>query len=94
MWLRSAGPGRCIPPHTSEIGWPGLPLIDGLRGADLIRHDDGELIEFTVLTRWVSMEAVSAFPGDNLDRAVVEPGAVAASITLTISYAIMWRWST
>ena len=35
-------------------------------------------MEFLVLTRWQSMEAIRAFAGAAVDKAVVEPGAVAA----------------
>jgi heme-degrading monooxygenase HmoA len=35
-------------------------------------------VEFLVLTRWQSMEAVRAFAGPAVDKAVVEPGAIAA----------------
>jgi len=35
-------------------------------------------VEFLVLTRWTSMEAIRAFAGPNPERAVVEPGAIAA----------------
>jgi hypothetical protein len=38
----------------------------------------GDKVEFLVLTRWQSMEAVRAFAGARVDKAVVEPGAVAA----------------
>ena len=40
----------------------------------------GDRIEFLVLTRWKSMDAIRAFAGGEIDNAVVEPGAVAALI--------------
>lgn len=52
--------------------------VPGFLGADLLRRDLGDAVEFTVLTRWASMDAVRAFAGDDPGRAVVEPGAVAA----------------
>jgi hypothetical protein len=33
-----------------------------------------------VLTRWKSMDAIREFAGGEIDKAVVEPGAVAALI--------------
>jgi hypothetical protein len=33
-----------------------------------------------VETRWASLDAIRAFAGEALDRAVVEPGAVAALV--------------
>ena len=47
-------------------------------GATLSKREEGERVEFVVLTRWKSLDAVRAFAGADLDRAVVEPGAVAA----------------
>jgi len=37
-------------------------------------------IEFLVLTRWQSLDAVRGFAGTDVERAIVEPGAVAAII--------------
>lgn len=53
--------------------------IDGFLGADLIRRSPDETtIEYTVLSRWESMEAIREFAGDDPSQEVVEPGAVAA----------------
>lgn len=51
----------------------------GFCGADLIRRslDEGS-VEYTVLSRWESMEAIRRFAADDPSRAVVEPGAAAA----------------
>jgi hypothetical protein len=38
----------------------------------------GDLIEFVVLTRWESFDAIKRFAGGKLERAVVEPAAAAA----------------
>ena len=43
-----------------------------------MRQDRAGQIEFVVMTRWASLEAIRAFAGEALERAVVEPGAVAA----------------
>ena len=37
-------------------------------------------IEFLVLTKWQSMDAIRAFAGDDVGKAVVEAGAVAALV--------------
>lgn len=52
--------------------------VPGFVGATLSKREEGEGVEFVVLTRWRSLEAIRAFAGDDLERAVVEPGAVAA----------------
>src|SRR5262249_38934933 len=55
-----------------------LKSIDGFLGASLLRRDEAERVEFLVLTRWASMDAIRAFAGDDVGKAVVEPDAVAA----------------
>lgn len=52
--------------------------VPGFIGATLSKREEDERVEFVVLTRWKSLDAVRAFAGADLDRAVVEPGAVAA----------------
>ena len=52
--------------------------VPGFLGATLSKREDGHRVEFVVLTRWKSVDAVRAFAGADLERAVVEPGAVAA----------------
>ena len=51
--------------------------MPGFLGAQLSRREE-VVVEFLVLTRWQSMDAVRAFAGPEVDRAIVEPGAVAA----------------
>jgi heme-degrading monooxygenase HmoA len=59
---------------------PELRHLPGFMSADLgQRQLDGKL-EFLVLTRWQSMDAIRAFAGEDVENAVVEPGAVAALI--------------
>jgi heme-degrading monooxygenase HmoA len=60
---------------------PELQAIEGFRGATLLRREDGAEIEFLVLTRWASLEAIRAFAGDDIERAVVEPEAVAVLVS-------------
>lgn len=62
--------------HTRVV--PELRDVPGFVGATLSKREEGERVEFVVLTRWESLDAVRAFAGANLERAVVEPGAVAA----------------
>jgi heme-degrading monooxygenase HmoA len=56
---------------------PELHKIEGFRGAYLLRDDQDGKVEFLVLTKWASLEAIRAFAGDDVNRAVVEPEAVA-----------------
>jgi heme-degrading monooxygenase HmoA len=57
-----------------------LKSVPGFRGASVYRQDRPDRIDFLVLTRWDSMDAIRAFAGDDISRAVVEPGAVAALV--------------
>jgi heme-degrading monooxygenase HmoA len=57
---------------------PELGNIPGFRGASLLERAQGDGVEFLVMTRWVSMDAVRAFAGAQPEKAVVEPEAVAA----------------
>ena len=69
---------EAYPKHFRESVAPELKNIPGFLGADLCRSLTGDRIEFLVLSRWRSMEAIRAFAGDEPDKAVVEPGGVAA----------------
>jgi heme-degrading monooxygenase HmoA len=64
--------------HFNRTVLPELRDIPGFRGASLLREDRADGVEFIVLTRWDSMDAVHAFAGGDVSLAVVEPEAVAA----------------
>jgi heme-degrading monooxygenase HmoA len=66
------------PRHFRDNVLPELRAIPGFLGARLTRRVDNGEIEFLVATEWASMDAIRAFAGETLDRAVVEPQAVAA----------------
>ena len=66
------------PRHFRNAVAPALKSVPGFLGAQLSERRDGERVEFLVLSRWASMDAVRAFAGANPERAVVEPEAVAA----------------
>ena len=80
VWRGWADPAKSedYPAHFRRSVLPELRATEGFLGAALVRRDDAGLIEFVVTTRWVSLDAIRAFAGETLDRAVVEPGAVAA----------------
>jgi len=58
-----------------------LTSVDGFLGATLVRQVRLEDIEFLVISRWRSVDAVRAFAGNAIGRAVVEPGAIAALLS-------------
>jgi heme-degrading monooxygenase HmoA len=66
--------------HFAATVVPELERVDGFLGASLLRHDQADAIEFLVLTRWASMDAIRAFAGDDVNKAVVEPAAAAALV--------------
>lgn len=68
------------PHHFRSNVIPELRKLPGFLGAHLCRRDLGEKIEFLVLTKWQSMDAISAFAGNDSDKAIVEPDGVAALI--------------
>ena len=81
-WRGRADPARAdaYPKHFRDNVLPELRGIAGFAGAHLARRDLGGKVEFIVLTRWRSLDAIRAFAGDDIGKAVVEPGAIAALI--------------
>ncbi len=69
---------RAYPMHFRARVVPELRGVPGFLGADLLRRDLPDAIEYTVVTRWASMDAIRAFAGGDPIKAVVEPGAIAA----------------
>ena len=45
----------------------------GNRGVLMLRRDDAERSEFVMVTLWESLDAVRAFAGDEVERAVFYP---------------------
>src|ERR1051325_10727171 len=74
------GKARDYPAHFRAAVLPKLRGIAGFCGACLAERRSSERIEFVVLTRWRSFDAIRSFAGEDIERAVVEPGAVAALI--------------
>ena len=81
-WRGRASPANAeaYPAHFRAHMLPELSRIPGFLGAHLGRRRDGDVVEFLVLTRWRSIDAIRTFAGGDLGRAVVEPGGVAALI--------------
>jgi heme-degrading monooxygenase HmoA len=78
-WKATAAPedAERYPTQFRERVVPELRRVSGFVGALLLRREVGGWVEFTVLTRWASMDAIRAFAGQDVSRAVVEPGAIA-----------------
>jgi heme-degrading monooxygenase HmoA len=63
--------------HLRSETFPKLHTIDGFVDARLQRRDVPDGVEFVVITRWRSMEAVRAFAGADAEAAVVPAHAQA-----------------
>jgi heme-degrading monooxygenase HmoA len=57
---------------------PELESTEGFLGATVEQVQHGDEVEIVVVTRWESMDAISAFAGEQTDLAVVAPEARAA----------------
>jgi heme-degrading monooxygenase HmoA len=81
-WRGRASPSKAeaYPKHFHDKVVPELRQIPGFVGAQLSRRQLDDKIEFLVLTRWQSMDAIRGFAGTDVEKAVVEPGAVAALV--------------
>lgn len=75
----SSNPGAYIEHFRSKV-LPELQGIKGFLGASLLRENRAGEVEFLVLTRWASMDAVREFAGDDVGRAVVDPEAAAVLV--------------
>lgn len=61
--------------HATETVFPGLKDLAGHRGAWLLRREVGDQTEFLAVTLWESRQAIEAFTGQDIEKAVVEPEA-------------------
>jgi heme-degrading monooxygenase HmoA len=71
---------NAYPKHFRTIVIPELQQVPGFLGAHLSQRGITDKIEYLLLTRWESMEVIRGFAGSDVERAVVEPGAVAALV--------------
>jgi heme-degrading monooxygenase HmoA len=64
--------------HFTRSVLPELHALDGFVDASLLRRERGAEVEIFVITTWTTADAIRAFAGADIERAVVEPAAVAA----------------
>lgn len=90
IWRGYADHGEpdAYPEHFRRNVVPELRGIAGFLGATLLKRETEDIVEFLVETRWQSLDAIRAFAGDDIERAIVEPEAVAALRTFdpTVSH--------
>jgi heme-degrading monooxygenase HmoA len=71
---------NAYPNHFRATVVPELRRLPGFLGAHLSQRNVDDRIEYLVLTTWTSMDAIRGFAGSDVDKAVVEPAAVAALV--------------
>ncbi|MDQ7250985.1 antibiotic biosynthesis monooxygenase family protein [Dongia sedimenti] len=99
IWSCRADPKDpdAYPRHFRDKVLPELDTIPGFLGAMLMRRDLDGAIEYTVLTRWVSLDVIRRFTGRDVNAAVVHPDIAVALIdydqTVTHSEIVEKVWS-
>jgi len=66
--------------HLHKETLPSLGRLDGFSGASIMRRDVDDGTEFQVVTLWRSLDAIMAFAGEDVTRAVVPPAAQALMV--------------
>jgi heme-degrading monooxygenase HmoA len=59
--------------YLQNTGIPGTRATPGNRGARILRRIVGQEAEFLFISYWDSLEAISAFAGPDIERAVYYP---------------------
>ncbi|MGH7630007.1 MAG: antibiotic biosynthesis monooxygenase family protein [Gemmatimonadales bacterium] len=76
----SAGNAEAYPRHLLDRVRPQLEGLAGFRGLYLLRRVADREVEYQVFTLWDSMDAIGAFAGPTIERAVIEPEARAVLV--------------
>lgn len=87
MWRgrASASNQHAYVKHFRQNVLPELHRINGFLGASLLKEDRSDEVLFLVLTKWASLDAIRAFAGNEITKAVVEPEAVRALIDFDLT---------
>src|SRR5262245_42359375 len=54
--------------YLVEAGIKQLRAIPGSLGVEVLRRKDGDAVQFTVISYWVSREAIEAYAGKDIDK--------------------------
>ena len=57
--------------HLRETTFPSLTRLEGFVDASILKRPAGNGVEFLIVTRWQSMEAIRQFAGTDVEAAVV-----------------------
>lgn len=68
--------------HLTRRVFPAFRTIGGFLGGSLLKEQRADGVEFMVITRWASMDAIRMFAGSNVTQAVIEP----AALTILVDY--------
>jgi heme-degrading monooxygenase HmoA len=71
-WTR-AGDAEAYVEYLNETGIREYRETPGNRGVTMLRRLDGDRAEFVLMTLWDSLDAVRAFAGEDVERAVFYP---------------------
>jgi len=78
-WASDGAGADAYESHFSGSVRPALEATEGFVDATVERVEDADgRVEIVVVTRWESIDAISAFAGEDIEAAVVEPEARAA----------------
>ena len=75
-WTRPENAGAYEQFLLREL-FPAMRDISGFLGADVLSREDGPETAFVTLTRFASLDAVTAFAGEDYETPVLEPPALA-----------------
>src|SRR5437879_5083411 len=77
LWRGQANSGNAdaYARHFSHTVTTSLKTMAGHRGAWLLRRETDGHTEFLAMTLWESRQAIQAFTGPDIDKAIVEPEA-------------------
>ena len=67
--------------HLQAETFPAIRLSDGFVDAEILRRAVADGVEFVVITRWRSMDAIEKFAGADPERSVVPVHAQAMMIS-------------
>ena len=81
-WRGLARPERAAEyeQHLRDETFPQLGQLTGFLGASILRRALDGAVEFLVISRWDSLEAIALFAGADLEAAVVPPKVQAMMI--------------
>ena len=69
----SAGDADRYADYVNETGVAGLAGTEGNRAVYMLRRIEGDRAEFIVLSLWETLDAIKAFAGDDIEKAVFYP---------------------